>query len=784
MAAAPGSRIAGYRVVETLGSGGMGEVYLVENEQLHRREAMKVISVAGAADTDFQQRFANEARTAASLDHPSIITVHSFGVAAGLPWFTMSHVPGPDLASTRLSPADVVVVIGQVADALDYAHSRSIVHRDIKPANIVVTRTDRGGVDRAVVLDFGIAKLADSPALTSAGSVVGTAAYTAPEIIGGRPASPRSDQYSLACTTYRLLTGTAPFDADTTAAVMMAHVQQPPPALAQLRPDLAALDPVLQRAMAKDPAARFPDCRAFAAELGRALTQTQAGTATAIAAHPPVPNPMPGPVSGPAMAPPAAPYAGAPYAAAPYGGPPHPVDFGYPVNGGRPGAPPPPGIGPYPPPGPGMPPFGMPPPGWGAMAGAAPPKKSRKGLWISLTVAVVALLAVAGTAPLWWPSSETVPGPTHPDMQVVTNSGTSCAVQNGELYCWGDNSTGQLGDGTTTSRRTPIRVPGLTNVSAVSVGTYRSRDKTYPTTACAVAEGDAYCWGSNTYSQTGDGATTRRYAPSKIPGLPPMTGIATSYGTACAISEDREVYCWGSGEDGQLGTGNTARTAPPAKVPGLSDIRTVKAAGGTVCAVTGEGDLYCWGQNYSGQLGDGTTTARNTPVKVPGVTGVTSVSLGTSYNSDGVIYVSTCAVSAGKAYCWGAQVGDRSSRRTVPVEVPGVRDATAVSINVGTVCTISGSELSCWGNNTYGQVGNGSTSDVPAPVKVTGVSDVTAVSTGSSSTCAIGGLPAAAADSGETASSAVYCWGAAFAGQIGNADAASEKQMRPLQVAF
>ncbi|MGB3303025.1 MAG: serine/threonine-protein kinase [Gordonia sp. (in: high G+C Gram-positive bacteria)] len=261
--------IGGYRIIDLLGSGGMGDVYVVENEHLRRREAMKVISFAGASNPEFQQRFAIEARTLAALDHPSIITIHNNGVDNDRPWFTMNLIDGPSLAAAVLTPAEVVNAIGQIADGLDYAHQHDVIHRDVKAANI--TLAGEGSDFRAVLLDFGLAKLADSPRLTAMNAVVGTSAFTAPEVISGLPATAASDQYSLACTTYEVLTGTVPFPADNPASMMLAHVHQPVPNLGFLRPDLAALGPVLARAMAKYPADRFPSCRAFTDECQRAL---------------------------------------------------------------------------------------------------------------------------------------------------------------------------------------------------------------------------------------------------------------------------------------------------------------------------------------------------------------------------------------------------------------------------------------------------------------------------------------------------------------------------------
>lgn len=805
MPAQPGSHIAGYRVISLLGSGGMGDVYVVENESLRRHEAMKVISVGGASNDDFQQRFTNEARTAASLDHPSIITVHSYGVADSMPWFTMSYIKGKDLASAPLSPADAVTVIDQVASGLDYAHARTVVHRDIKPANIVVTRTDDGTVDRAVMLDFGIAKLADSPQLTAVNSVVGTAAYTAPEIISGQAASAKSDQYSLACTAYQLFAGTAPFQADSTTALMMAHVQKPPPALGQVRPDLAALGPVLQRAMAKDPNARYANCRAFAEDLRRALGQTPAGTATAIAGVATMP-PMPasGPSSVPGMMPPADPglpnlgssnpglapphYASQPgmtppqYASQPgmtpppqpsapaYAGQQHLAQSGMapqPAYPSQPGMTVPPNVPPYPP-GTAFQ------PAWGAQ----PPKKSRKGLWISLALAAVLIVAIAGTAVALWPKGDDgPPAVAHPNMQLVTDSLTSCAVKDALLYCWGNNDAGQIGDGSTTQQNTPVKVPGLKEVTAVSIGAYKSKADKYLATTCAVAEGDVYCWGSNYYSQTGDGAESERHVPAKVPGLPAMTAVSTDFGSTCAISEAEEVYCWGAGEFGQIGTGDTStRVTKPTKVSALSGVKTIDSGGGTVCAVNDSEELYCWGYNRTGQIGDGTTEQRNTPVKIQSLSEVTAVTIGSAYNNDEKLLVNTCAIAAGKVSCWGADSSLLPDEKLTPMAINGIENAQVISINVSTACAVSDDQVWCWGNNRYGQVGNTSQSDtsVQAPTRVTTLTgDTKWVTTGMSTTCA-----------GTDRNDEVYCWGSSRNGQIGNPGADSEKQLQPLKVSF
>lgn len=384
----PGTDFAGFRVLELLGEGGMGQVYLVENPGLHRREALKLISAAGANAADFQERFAREARTAAALDHRGIITIHQYGVENGTPWFTMTHLRGADLTEERLTTAEVTQVIAEAADALDYAHTQNVIHRDIKPANIFVTRGDSAAIDRVTVLDFGIAKLAGAQGLTGTNAFIGTLNYSAPELIAGQQPTGAADEYSLACTAFQLLTGAPPYVADNPVALVRAHADLPVPLLSARRPDLHALDPVFARALAKDPAARFPSCRAFADALAAAAASSSG--ATAHLAYPGVPAPPSGPHPQTA---PTAPGDGF----APFSGPhqshlqqPHPQQPQHfqPQHFQQH------------PPGPGTPlpdaPF--PPQGQGPMNVAGPAPHRNRNLAIAISVAVVIIAVVAGTA--------------------------------------------------------------------------------------------------------------------------------------------------------------------------------------------------------------------------------------------------------------------------------------------------------------------------------------------------------------------------------------------------
>lgn len=265
---------AGYRIVRMLGSGGMGEVYLVEHPRLPRLDALKILRPEFSTDQEFRKRFVREADLAASLWHPSVVRVNDRGEADGQLWISMDYVEGTDAASllsehyARGMPAGVVAsIVSAVADALDHAHQRGLLHRDVKPANILLS-DPQDGVRRALLGDFGIARsMGDVSGLTATNVAIGTLPYAAPEQLMGEPLDGRADQYALAATAYHLLSGTPLFPHSNPAAVIGRHLTSPPPSIAAARPDLAALDPVLSRALAKSPADRFASCTEFARSL-------------------------------------------------------------------------------------------------------------------------------------------------------------------------------------------------------------------------------------------------------------------------------------------------------------------------------------------------------------------------------------------------------------------------------------------------------------------------------------------------------------------------------------
>lgn len=271
MPLAPGDEFAGFTIVRMLGSGGMGEVYLATHPRLPRQDALKVLRPDVSVDPSFRDRFKREADLAATLWHPNVVGVHDRGECNGQLWISMDFVDGTD-AGRRLAVSDVestsvndvAEILTAVASALDYAHKQGLLHRDVKPANIMLT--DAGEGERRILLaDFGIARaIEDSHGLTDTNFTVGTVAYCAPEQLMGEELDGRTDQYALAATAYHLLAGSPLFPYSNQAVVIGRHLNAVPPALADTRPELAALDPVLARALSKQPDDRFLRCSDFA----------------------------------------------------------------------------------------------------------------------------------------------------------------------------------------------------------------------------------------------------------------------------------------------------------------------------------------------------------------------------------------------------------------------------------------------------------------------------------------------------------------------------------------
>ncbi|MEU0500351.1 protein kinase [Nocardia sp. NPDC005998] len=270
-----GTRFGPYELRALLGRGGMGEVYEAYDTVKDRVVAVKLLPVGLAGDPRFQRRFRQESRVAARLAEPHVIPIHDWGEIESVLYIDMRLVRGSDLRSVLrdkgpLSPARAVGIIEQVAAALDAAHAEGLVHRDVKPANILVTPSDF-----AYLADFGIARSESDPSVTATGQAIGSYSYIAPERFDITPIGGTADVYSLACVLFECLTGAQPFPSDGMSSLIRAHLSTPPPRPTTMRAELpAALDEVISRGMAKEPADRYPTAGALAAAARAAVSGT------------------------------------------------------------------------------------------------------------------------------------------------------------------------------------------------------------------------------------------------------------------------------------------------------------------------------------------------------------------------------------------------------------------------------------------------------------------------------------------------------------------------------
>jgi alpha-tubulin suppressor-like RCC1 family protein len=356
-----------------------------------------------------------------------------------------------------------------------------------------------------------------------------------------------------------------------------------------------------------------------------------------------------------------------------------------------------------------------------------------------------------------------------PATGIAAGYAQTCALtMAGEVECWGYNHYGQLGDGTTVDRHRPVAVIGLARgVRAVAAGGRHS---------CALTRTRAVeCWGDNAHGELGHGTTRSSLKPLVVAGLTHrVQGIAAGEAFACALTRSGRVWCWGDNRHGELGDGTKATRERPVSVVGLGSGVVAIALGYLhACALTRAGVVECWGYNRYGQLGDGTTTDRLVPVRVSGLASVAAISAGGGH---------TCALTRGGAVmCWGSnrygELGDgTTTRRPSPVPVSGLAgSATAIAAGGeahGCALTL-GDEVRCWGYNGHGQLGDGTTTDRSVPVALVGLAaGARAITTGGfGHTCAI-------RRGGE-----VVCWGRNSSGQLGDGTTSDRHTPVPVRLA-
>ena len=338
--------------------------------------------------------------------------------------------------------------------------------------------------------------------------------------------------------------------------------------------------------------------------------------------------------------------------------------------------------------------------------------------------------------------------------EIVVGYHHSCArLGSGQVQCWGDNSSGQMGDNTTTNSSIPVTVSGITTATALAAGYYHN---------CALlASGQVQCWG---YNQDGQlGTSIQSSTPVAVSGISAATGIAAGDSHSCALSGGA-LQCWGYNQNGQLGHGTTNQHyATPVGVTGISSAVEVKGGGLHTCARLSSGAVQCWGYNLYGQLGNGTTVTSTLPVGVSGIDGATAKATEIAAG-----YAHTCALLTDQTVqCWGDNtsgqlgVNGPTPKSTTPVAISGISGATAIAAGYGHACALlTDKTVKCWGYNGSGQLGNGTTVSSTTPVAVSGIDGVTvqatAISAGYLHTCAL------------LADNTVRCWGDDSYGQLGN----------------
>ena len=312
----PGALVGNYRIESFIDRGGMAFVYEATDLRLDRHVALKVLAPELTREPDFQKRFLQESRFAASLDHPNIVPIYEAGQAGELLYIAMRYVPGEDLSIVlrrgQLETGRALNILSGVSRALDAAHSNGLVHRDVKPGNILVVPASGQDQEHVYLSDFGLTKRSSSMSrITASGMFTGTMAYIAPEQIQGQQLDARTDLYALGCTAYECLTGSAPFVRDDQAALLWAHLSEIPVPLSLHRPELAAADPVLAKALAKQPADRYQSAQLFITALLDALDPSRrTGGATVLGKSRPVPAGQPPATDSPS--PPSSPSARSP----------------------------------------------------------------------------------------------------------------------------------------------------------------------------------------------------------------------------------------------------------------------------------------------------------------------------------------------------------------------------------------------------------------------------------------------------------------------------------------
>ncbi|CAN5203796.1 hypothetical protein BH23GEM4_BH23GEM4_16300 [soil metagenome] len=756
---------AEYELVGELGRGGMAVVYLARDRSLGREVAVKVIRARYMEDAEVLARFAREARTAAQLHHPNIVTVHSVKrLGDGSIALVMQYVPGMTLkeAINREAPFSferAERILHDIGAALQHAHRSGIVHRDVKPENIFL---DDAG-DHALLADFGVARMLDNePHLTSTGIAIGTPAYMSPEQIDGAEIDGRSDLYSLGLVGWEMLTGVGPWEGEGLYNIIYKQKSEELPRLRRVRPGTPShLWYAIEGALHKDPEARWGSAREFLAHLDDASRSARWRRRLAALFRP----------------------RRAPQAAATTLDEPGPVDELQTIRYRRPSD------------------------AEVTPAVANSSSVSRHGrrrtaaavlLLAGGAAAVISALTLrgapapaddAGTPPsasvrsvpaertepdasgllaAALPREGDAPALTPPADTVVADQPLSLSPRGGlpEPPSSAFSPPPASPVAPPAAEAPPLRRTAAERRPAASAEPTPSAAASAPASAagpltlvtggmhtCALsAAGELFCWGGNDRGQLGTGGTTRQAVAASVAGRVRFRDVAAGISHTCGIGRDGATYCWGANNSGQLGNGAFASRTQPTRVAAAPAFRELGLGMTHTCGMTGGGAVFCWGNNSRGQLGSAAPLATYRPSRVPG-----------SYTALAVGWNHACALDGGRRiWCWGAndfgQLGTGDDEdHAAPVQIGGDQRFAALAAGSAHTCALSmEGAVFCWGRNAQGQLGDGSTRDRSVPVRVSSNLAFRRITAGSAHVC------------GLTSGGRAYCWGRNNYGQLGD----------------
>jgi serine/threonine protein kinase/alpha-tubulin suppressor-like RCC1 family protein len=770
MAAALSALEHDYEIVREIGRGGTALVYLARERSSGSEVAIKVIRAKYVEDEETLARFAREARYVGDLHHPNVVALRSVVELGDLGLaLVMDHVRGKTLKQMiqengPLAPPQAESVLRDIASALRAAHAMRIVHRDVKPENIFI---DTEG--RALLADFGVARsMTNDTQLTMSGIAIGTPAYMAPEQIDGIPLDGRGDIYSLGLVGWEMLTGKRPWEGSSLYAVIYQQKHEHLPDVRDMRagvPDRLA--EVIAGAIEKDRAARWQNADEFIAALDGMMPQRAVQPRPVLTdqtrrfARP----------SAPARDEKALASAVAVSGLLANAGPRNSND---------------------------------------RKPSMATRRRLMAGGGMSVAIAFVALMlfvssgrtdvaaraspeAAAASRPSprspetsandleRWPGmpdaryQETLeaigPEAAVADPSAAPRGSADPAVSGQSASREGVEAPPKPADNKSPARDNADSAPEelVNRAVATPPPAFTAPPPSRPSppstrvsiatggshTCLVTASGRAYCWGGNDRGQLGSGSTTRHASPSAVGADLRFAAVAPGLSHSCAIARGGAAWCWGENAHGQLGDRTLTSRLSPVLVADNHAFRSLDAGAAHTCGLDGAGKVWCWGSNTHGQLGVGDGHGESaTPVAVAIDRRFTSIALGWSFS---------CALdAAGRVMCWGdntaGQLGDgtRDDRRK-PTAARASISFTAITAGSGHACGLNAvGEAYCWGRNTRGQLGDGTKTDRTMPVHVKAPVRFVAISAGAVHTCAV------------SADGTAYCWGQNTYGQLGD----------------